>query len=195
VDVRLDHRGVPAELASVLEPLGHGPLDHELIDGADRLGTQATEGTVERFVPGHGGTEEPREDTQGEAIRNAIPQLPQIPILDQLQHVGAQRLLGGEAVAPGGGVAHVPHQVLPDQLDHGGLLLEDVADLLQERIDGEALLLQFEVGEARLRAQAQAHGRPPPPGDVRVREHYNAFGSLPSARPSRQLFSAPFPLR
>ncbi len=58
-------------------------------------------------------------------------------------------------------VAQPAHQVLPNQLDQLGLLIEHVADLLQDLIHGEGLTLQFQVGEAGLRAEAQAHGRPP----------------------------------
>ena len=76
-----------------------------------------------------------------------------------LQHVGPQRLLGGEAVAAGVGLAQVAHQVLADQVDQPGLRIKERADGVQRGIHGEALPLQFEVGEGGLRADGQTHRR------------------------------------
>jgi hypothetical protein len=90
------------------------------------------------------------EAAQGKAVVDAFPQLAIIPVLDAHQDKGAQGLRGGDAAAAGVGVLQTAHQILADLLDQRGMLVQEGEDAVQERVEVDALVPQFEIGEAEL---------------------------------------------
>ena len=55
------------------------------------------------------------------------------------------------------GVLQPPHQILAHVVDQGGMLVQESEDALQERIEVDPLLAQFEIGKTELRWGEAAH--------------------------------------
>jgi hypothetical protein len=69
-------------------------------------------------------------------------------------------LLGGHPLAADVRLPEASHQILADQLDELPVLVKEIRDGLQERIEAQALGLQFEICEAGLLVQARSHPSP-----------------------------------
>jgi hypothetical protein len=101
-------------------------------------------------VLGHAPAVEVGKAAQGIAVVDAFAQLAIVPVLDAHQDEGAQGLGGGDPVASGVGVLQSPRQILAHLLDQRGMVVQESEDALQERVEVEALVSQFEIGETEL---------------------------------------------
>src|SRR3990167_4557365 len=147
MDVRLHHGGVDAELGAVLEAERDRGLDHGVVEGAHRGGREAGEGAVERVVPGHRLAVEGREAAQRVAVGDALAQFTEIPGLHPLEHEGPEDLGGAQAVAPRSGALEPADQIVVDERHELRVLVEEVGEGVQGRLQREPVGLQFEIGE------------------------------------------------
>ena len=103
-------------------------------------------------------TEEPGEAPQGVTVGDAFAHFPVIPILYPPQYQGAQHLLRGQpSLPPRLGVAESTFQIRPHQLGQIRLLVEEVRNALQHRVETNSLLQELEVGEAELALSGSSH--------------------------------------
>jgi len=159
VDVGFDDRGVGAKFLAVLQPESDGRLDHLLIDDFQSGWGEPDEGAVEGVMFGDRGAEELGELPQGVAIGDAFAQLAIVPVLDAHQGEGAQHLRGVESVAAGGGLFQAALEIAAHVLDQGLVLIDEVRDLLKERVEGDVLGAELKIGEAPLGRSGSGHGR------------------------------------
>ena len=129
-----------------------------LIDGFQGGGGEPDKGAVEGIVFGDGAAEELGELPQGIAIGDAFAQLAIVPVFDAHQGQGAQHLRCIESVAAGGGFFQAALEVLAHVLDQGLVLIDEVRDLLEERVEGDVLGAELEIGEALLGRGGSGHG-------------------------------------
>ncbi len=82
MNIGLDYGAVDPELIAILQsPINRG-LHEQLIDGVERLGSKAIEGTVEGVVFGYRLAAEIGETAQGVAVGDAFAQFAKVPALD-----------------------------------------------------------------------------------------------------------------
>jgi hypothetical protein len=150
MNVGLHHRGIHAQLFAILQAELYGGLDHGLVDGLHGGRGEAVKGPVEGVVLRHAMAVEVGKAAQGKAVVNAFAQLAIIPVFDAHQDEGAQGLRGSDATASGVGVLQAARQILAHLLDQRGMVVQEPGDALQDRVEVDALVAQFEIGEAEL---------------------------------------------
>jgi hypothetical protein len=161
VDVGFHDGGVGAKFFAVLQSESDRGQHHVLVDGFESGGSESDEGAVEGIVLGDRVAEELRELPQGIAVGDAFAQLAIVPVLDAHQGQGAQHLRGIESVAAGGRVFQAALEIPADLLEQGRVLLDEVRDLLEQRVEGDVLGVELEIGEAPLGRGGSGHGESP----------------------------------
>src|ERR1017187_647463 len=121
-----------------------------LVDSLHGGRGEQVEGAVEGVVLGHAVAVEVGKAAQGIAVVDAFAQLAIVPVLDAHEDEGAQGLRGGDPVTSGVGVLQSARQILAHLLDQRGMVVQESDDTLQERVEVDALVSQFEIGEAEL---------------------------------------------
>lgn len=106
---------------------------------------------------GHALAAEVRKAAQGIAVIDAFAQLAIIPVFDTHEDERAQSLRRSDPVAAGVGVLQPAHQVLAHLLNQRGMVVQESEDALQERVEMDVLVAQFEIGEAELGRGEAAH--------------------------------------
>ena len=118
---------------------------------------EPVEGTVESVVLGHGVTIEVRKGAQCEAIVDAIAQVAVVQVLDAHENQRTQGLLRGDAAASGIRLFQAPLQIPAHEFDQIGMLLQEIGDPPQSRVEVNPQMLQLKIGEAELRDEEAAH--------------------------------------
>src|ERR1700683_707603 len=80
-----------------------------------------------------------------------------MPILDAHENQRAQGLCRSDAVAARVRFFQTTLQIHAHEIDRGSMLLQEVSDPLQSRIEMDAVTLQLEIGEAELKGGEAAH--------------------------------------
>ncbi len=150
MDVGFHHRGVDAQLLAVFQAELDRTLDYGLVDGLHGGRGEPVEGAVEGVVLGYAMAVEVGKAAPGIAIVDAFAQLAIVPVFDAHEDERAQGLRGGDAAASGVGVLQSARQILAHLLDQRGMVVQESDDTLQERVEVDALVSQFEIGEAEL---------------------------------------------
>ena len=150
MDIGFHYGSIDAQPLAIFQTELDGGLDHRLIDRLQGGGSEPVEGTVESIMLGHAMTVEVRKGAQGMAVIDAFAQLAIIPVFDAHKDERAQGLCRGNAVAASVGILQPPDQILAHLLDQRGMVVEESKDALQERVEVDALVLQFEIGKADL---------------------------------------------
>ena len=81
MNVGLDHRGVDTQLSAVLQTEPDRGLNHQIIDGFERLRRQPIEAAVEGVMFGHRIAVEIGELTQRHTVGDPFAQFAIIPVL------------------------------------------------------------------------------------------------------------------
>src|SRR5712692_2149663 len=157
MNVGLDHRGVDTECLAVFQTEFNGCLHHRLIDSFQRRRGQPIEGAVEGIVLGDAVAVKLRKAVQGIAIVDALAQFAIVPAFDAHECERAEGLLGGDPTAPRARVLQVPLEIAAHLLDQGWLLLQELRDATESGVELEALVPQFQIGEAELGFEDAAH--------------------------------------
>ena len=116
---------------------------------------------MEGIVARHPPTEEAGEEPERIGVGDALAEFAEVPVLDALQHEGAQYLCGVHAETPGAWPLEPAHQILIDQGDQLAVLVEQAGDPLQQWLQDDALGLEFQIREAMLRGGDSSHGAHP----------------------------------
>ena len=132
-------------------------LDHSLIDGLHGVGSESVEGAIESIMLGHALAVKVRKGAQSVTVIDAFAQLAIIPVFDPHEDERAQGLGRGNSVAAGVGVLQPAHQILAHLLDQRGMVVQESEDGLEERVEVDALVSQFEIGKAELGLGQAAH--------------------------------------
>src|SRR5712692_8095103 len=98
MNIGLDYGAVDPELVAILQSSINRGLHEQLIDGGERLGSKAIEGTVEGVVFGYRLAAEIGETAQGVAVGDAFAQFAKVPALDAHYNQRPQDLGGSQAV-------------------------------------------------------------------------------------------------
>ena len=127
-----------------------GGLDHGPVDGLQGGRGEPVKGAVEGIVLGHALAVEVGKVAQRIAVVDAFAQLAIVPVFDAHQDEGAQGLGGGDSATSGVGVLQSARQILAHLLDQRGMVVQESEDALQEGIEVDAVVSQFEIGETEL---------------------------------------------
>ena len=173
------------QLAAVLQAELHGGFDHEVVDGLECRRCQSVEAAVEGVMLGHLLAVEIGERSQRYSIGDAFAQLAIIPVLQAHQNECAQHLYRGEAMATVVRLPEAAHQIAAHPFDQRWLLIEKIADRLQQRLKPNALPQQFEIGKAHLprgrprhSSTQRADNRRPQPSRAAARPAADGIGRL-----------------
>jgi len=158
MNVGLNHGAVDPKLATILEFQVDRGLQHEFIDGLQRLESQAIKGAVEGIVFGYRLAEEMSEASQAVAVGDALAQFAQVPAFGPHQDQGTQNLRRSQPMATGSGFLQTALQIASYLLEERGVQVEEVRDGLQNGMQAEVLLQELQVGKADLRLRGSGHG-------------------------------------
>jgi hypothetical protein len=128
-----------------------GSFNDRFIDEVNGYLGQPVMAAVEGIVLGHGIAVKVSELTQGVSIGDPFGQFPIVPIFDAHQNEGAQHLAGGEPVASGLRFFQALIELKSDGFQKFRMLVDEVGNLFQHRIELNALAAEFQIGERGLR--------------------------------------------
>src|SRR5216684_6991034 len=157
MNVSLHHRGVDTQLRAVFQSKIDRSLNHRVIDDFERLRRQPIEAAVERIVLGYPITVEVSKLTQHQSVGDPFAQLAIVPVLDAHENQRAQDLLRRQSTATAPRLLQTSHQIAPDPLDHLLLVVKEVGNDLQQRLQTHALPHQFKIGKADLSRHRSRH--------------------------------------
>src|SRR6266851_1139585 len=150
MNVSLHHCGVDTQLRAVLQSKIDRSLNHQVIDDFERLRRQPIEAAVERIVLGYRITVEVGKLTQHQSVGDPFAQLAIIPVLDAHEDQRAKDLLRRQSTATAPRLLQTAHQIAPDPLDQLLVVVEEVGNGLQLRLQTRALPHQLKIGKADL---------------------------------------------
>jgi hypothetical protein len=157
MNVGLYHRGVDAQLLTVLQPEFDCRLHHQIIDRLERRGRQPREAAVECIVSRHRQTIEIGELPQRASVGNPFAQFAIVPVFDAHQNQRAQHLLRRQAAATGLGFLQAPRQIAADLFDHVVLVVKKIGNSLKQRLEAQALTYQLPISKTDLPLRYPAH--------------------------------------
>ena len=111
---------------------------------------QPIEAAIECIVLGHRLAVEISELAQHQSVGDPFAQLAIVPVLDAHENQRAQDLLRRQPAATAPRLLQTSHQIAPDPLDHLLLVVKEVGNRLQQRLQTHALPHQFPIGKADL---------------------------------------------
>ena len=154
MNVGLYNRGVDAKSLALFHTQVHRCLHHQFIDGTQRLRRQSVKGAVERIMLWHRLAVEIRKLAQRVSIRDPFAQFTIRPVLDPHQDQGTQNLLRCQSATTSPGIFQASFQIVPYGLNHLFVVVQKIADALQQRFQRDALLQQLPIGETDLRLRS-----------------------------------------
>src|SRR6202049_2242756 len=139
MNVSLDDRGIDPQLGAILQSKIDCRLNHQVIDGFERLRCQSDEAALKRVVLGYRTTVEVGKLPQHQAVGDPFAQFAIVPVLDAHENQRAQDLLRRQSTATAARLLQTSHQIAPDPLDHLLLVVKEVSNGLQQRFTTHAL--------------------------------------------------------
>jgi hypothetical protein len=100
---------------------------------------------------------ETSEFPQSKAVTDALSQFPVLPVLHSLEDKRTQYLLGGEAVAARIGILQATLKIPAHLVYQVTVLVNEVGDGPQYRLQANTLVQEFQIGETDLTAGASCH--------------------------------------
>ena len=151
MDVGVGHGRIGAKSLTIFQASLVGSFNESFIDEFNGYRGQPVMAAVEGIMLGHGLAVKVSELTQGVSIGDAFGQFPIVPILDAHQNEGAQHLAGGEPVASSFRFFQALIELASDVFQKFRMLVDEVGNLFQHRIELNALAAEFQIGERGLR--------------------------------------------
>lgn len=151
-------RRIDAQSLAVLQPQIDGSFKDQVIDGLYGLRPKFIEGPIESIMLGDASATKTTESAQRVSIGNPLAQFPIITVLNPHENQGAHHLRRCHARAAHGGFFQTPLKIFSNQLCNLWMLVEDLADPLENRVEIDPLSEKLQISEADLRVGDSCHG-------------------------------------
>src|SRR5207247_5802299 len=150
MDIGFHNRRIGAQLLAIFQTVVDGRFNDRVIELLHCGGTQPVERLVEGVVAGNRLTVEAGELSQRVSVIYAFAQFPVIPILDAHQDQRAENLVRGQTRSASFRFLQTALQIAANQFHQFVVVIQEVGNLFQQRIQPDALLQKFQIGECDL---------------------------------------------
>ncbi len=159
MDIGFRNRRIDAQSLAVLDSELDGSFEDQVIDGLYGLRPKFIKGPVESVVLGDAPAIKTTESAQRVSIGNPLAQFPIVTVLNPHENQRAHHLRRSHTRAPHVGFFHTPLEIFSNQLcDLCLMMVEEVGDRLENRIEIDPLSEKLQISEADLRVGDSCHG-------------------------------------
>jgi len=158
MDIGFGDRRIDAQSLAVLQSQIDSRSKDQVIDGLYGLRSKFIKGPIESVVLGYAHTVKTRELAQRVSIGNPLAQFPIVTVLNPHENQGAHHLRRCHARAPHVGFFHTPLEIFSNQLCDLWMMVEDLGDPLENRVEIDPLSEKLQISEADLRLGESCHG-------------------------------------
>lgn len=157
MDIGFGNRRIDAQSLAVLHSQIDGSFKDQVIDGLYGFGVKFIKGPIECVVLGYAPAIKTTESAQRVSIGNPLAQVPIVTVLNPHENQGAHHLRRGHARAPHVGFFQTPLEIFSNQLYDLWMIVEDLGDPLENRVDIDPLSDKLQISEADLRLGESCH--------------------------------------
>jgi hypothetical protein len=158
MDIGFGNRRIDAQSLAVLQSQIDGSFKDQVIDGLYGFGVKFIKGPIESVVLGYAPAIKTTESAQRVSIGNPLAQFPIVTVLNPHENQGAHHLRRGHARAPHVGFFQTPLKIFSNQLCDLWMVVEDLADPLENWVEIDLLSEKLQISEADLRLGESCHG-------------------------------------
>jgi len=158
MNIGFGDRGIDAKSLAVLHSQIDGSSQDQVIDGLYGLRPKFIKGPIESVVFGYAPAIKTTESAQRVSIGNPLAQFPIVTVLNPHENQGAHHLRRCHARAPHVGFFHTPFEIFSNQLCDLWMMVEDLGDPLENRVEIDPLSEKLQISEADLRLGESCHG-------------------------------------
>lgn len=159
MNIGFGDRRIDAQSLAVLQPQIDGSFEDQVIDGLYGLRPKFIKGPIESVVFGYAPAIKTTEPAQRVAIGNPLAQFPIVTVLNPHENQGAHHLRRGHARASQVGFFQTPLEIFSNQLCDLWMMVEEVGNPLENRVEINPLGEELQIGEADLWVGDSCHGR------------------------------------
>lgn len=158
MNIGFGDRGIDAKSLAVLHSQIDGSSQDQVIDGLYGLRPKFIKGPIESVVFGYAPAIKTTESAQRVSIGNPLAQFPIVTVLNSHENQGAHHLRRCHARAPQVGFFQTPLEIFSNQLCDQRMMVEEVGDPLENRVEIDPLSEKLQISEADLRVGDSCHG-------------------------------------
>jgi len=158
MDIGFGNRRIDAQSLAVLQSQIDGSFKDQVIDGLYGFGVKFIKGPIECVVLGYAPAIKTTESAQRVSIGNPLAQVPIVTVLNPHENQGAHHLRRSHARAPHVGFFQTPLKIFSNQLYDLWMVVEDLTDPLENRVEIDPLGEELQISEADLRLGESCHG-------------------------------------
>lgn len=158
MDIGFGNRRIDAQFLAVLQSQIDGSFKDPVIDGLHSFGVKFIKGPIESVVLGYALAIKTTESAQRLSIGNPLAQFPIVTVLNPHENQGTHHLRRGHARAPHVGFFHTPLKIFSHQLCDLWMVVEDLADPLENWVEIDLLSEKLQISEADLWLGESCHG-------------------------------------
>lgn len=151
-------RRIDAQSLAVLHSELDGGFEDQVIDGLYGLRLKFIKGPIESVVSGYAPAIKTTEPAQRVSIGNPLAQFPIVTVLNPHEYQGAHHLRRGYSRAPHVRFFQTPFEIFSNQLCDLRMMIEELGDLLENRVEIDPLSEKLQISEADLRVGDSCHG-------------------------------------
>ena len=158
MNIGFGHRRIDTQSLAVFDSELDGSFEDQVIDGLYGLRPKFIKGPIESIVLGYAPAIKITEAAQRVSIGNPLAQVPIVTVLNPHENQGAHHLRRSHARAPHAGLFQTPLEIFSNQFCDLWMVVEDLADPLENRVEIDALSEKLQISEADLRLGESCHG-------------------------------------
>jgi hypothetical protein len=157
VDVGFDNRRINAQSLAVLDSEIDSSFDDQIIDGLKCRGPQLVKSPIESVMLGYALGVKTRELAQCVPVGDPLAQFPIVPVLDSHEDQGPHHLRCGYSATARVGFFQTPIEIFSDPLYDLWMIVQEVGNPLENRVEINSLGEELEIGETDLRVRDSCH--------------------------------------
>jgi len=158
MNIGFGDRRIDAQFLAVFHSELDGSFEDHVIDGLQGLRPKFIKSPIESVMFGYAPAIKTTESAQRVSISNPLAQVPIVTVLNPHENQGAHHLRRCHARAPHGGFFQTPLEIFSNQLDDLWMIVEDLGDPLENRVEIDPLSDKLQISEADLRLGDSCHG-------------------------------------
>ena len=158
MNIGFGNRRIDAQSLTVFDPELDGSFEDQVIDGLYGLRPKFIKGPIESVMLGYASAIKTTESAQRVSIGNPLAQFPIVTVLNPHENQGAHHLRRCHARAPHVGFFQTPLEIFSNQFCDLWMMVEDLGDLLENRVEIDPLSEKLQISEANLRVGDSCHG-------------------------------------
>jgi hypothetical protein len=150
MDIGLGNRRIDAQSLAILQSQIHGSFKNQIIEGLQRLRPKFVKGPIESVVLRYRLAVKTRESAQRVSVGDSLAEFAIVPVLDSHKDQRPQHLRRGHGRATCVRLFEPSLKILQDPLDNLGLMIEEVGNCLENRVEVNSLGEKLDIGEVDL---------------------------------------------